>query len=270
MGRGADAANAARKINGERLTVLGWGRAILMQMAHPLVAAGVAEHSSFTAGRFARLGRLHATVRAMLDLTYGDEQTAAATAARINSIHERVNGRLREDAGKYAAGTRYSATDPRLLVWVHATLLESVPLAYEQFVGPVARGEWDKYCAESVPAARMLHIPDDMLLLDVASLERYMQQMLSGDELCVATAARRVAHDLLYPPLVDPTRPAAWLVRLISIGLLPVGIRDAYGFRWSDGRASALRLLGRLSRGARPFLPSMLALWPEAGRRGGK
>ena len=52
--------SVAERINGERLVVLGWGIAILLQVAHPLVAAGVAEHSSFTRHRFSRLGRLHA------------------------------------------------------------------------------------------------------------------------------------------------------------------------------------------------------------------
>jgi uncharacterized protein (DUF2236 family) len=42
--------SVAWRINAESVLLLGGGRALLMQAAHPLVAAGVADHSDFTAG----------------------------------------------------------------------------------------------------------------------------------------------------------------------------------------------------------------------------
>ncbi|MFB3854144.1 MAG: oxygenase MpaB family protein [Vicinamibacterales bacterium] len=251
----------AEKINGERAVVLGWGRAILLQLAHPLVAAGVAEHSRLASHRIARLGRLHSTVRAMRRLTFGDEHAVLRTAASINAIHDRVNGTLRLASGLFPEGTRYSATDPALLAWVHATLLDSLPLAYEQFVGPLTETEKDSFCAESAPAARLLRIPEDIIIFSRAQLDRYMRGMLSSPQIAVASTARQLASDLLYPPLTDATRPAAWLMRLVTLGLLPATIREAYGFPWRSGDERRFERLSAALRRLRKHVPASLARW---------
>src|SRR3954451_5151728 len=89
-------------IAGERLAVLAWPRAILLQLAHPLVAAGVARHSGFRASTFAPFVRLRSTVGAMRRLTFGSDEAAAAALRQIRGIHDRVNGRLQETAGPHA------------------------------------------------------------------------------------------------------------------------------------------------------------------------
>ena len=122
---------------------------MLLQFAHPLIAAGVHEHSSFRAGPGAAARRLQGTVRAMLALTFGDDPTREDALNSIRSIHTRVHGKLAIDVGKYRAGTPYSAEDPDLVLWVHATLLESVLLFYELLVEPLTETERDSYCAEA-------------------------------------------------------------------------------------------------------------------------
>jgi uncharacterized protein (DUF2236 family) len=251
----------AQSINRERVVVLGWGRAILLQLAHPLVAAGVSDHSSFAGHRFGRVRRLHGTIGAMLDFASGDERRARAAASRINAIHDRVNGRLGGAARGYAAGAPYSAADPDLLLWVHATLLDSVPLAYERFVGPLPAGWRDRYCEESVEVARLLRIPEDRIMRSGSALDSYLEAMLSGPAIEVTPAAREVARQLLYPPLSDPTRPAAWLVRLATLGLLPPRIREEYGFRWSRSRERALAALALVARRSLPLAPPLLRRW---------
>src|SRR5687768_9666876 len=104
----------SRRVNAERLVLLGWSRAILLQLAHPLVAAGVAEHSSFRAGSVAAAKRLHMTVRAMLALTFGTGRGRAAARDGILAIHRRVHGVLPAATGRFPAGTPYSAEDPDL------------------------------------------------------------------------------------------------------------------------------------------------------------
>ena len=83
-----------RRVNQEAVVLLGWGRAILLQLAHPLVAAAVADHSDYWSGPLPYLRRTRQTVGSMLDLTFGTPTEIQATADRINSIHERVHGRL--------------------------------------------------------------------------------------------------------------------------------------------------------------------------------
>jgi len=111
------------KVNREMIVVAGWGRAILLQLAHPAVAAGVHHHSSFRGSLLSSFRRLRATVGAMLSLTFGDAEQMITTAARVNAIHDRVRGTIGACPGK-----AYTAHDPDLQRWVHATLLESIPL----------------------------------------------------------------------------------------------------------------------------------------------
>ena len=119
------------------MLLLGWGRAILLQFAHPLVAAGVAEHSLFFRHPRGRVRRLRHTLQAMLDLTFGTPRRGAARGAG-DQRHPRPGqrGRSPPPDGPFPAGQRYSAHDPALLRWVHATLLDSLPLVYELYVGP--------------------------------------------------------------------------------------------------------------------------------------
>ena len=127
------------RINREIVLVAAWGRAILLQLAHPLVAAGVGDHSRFRDSFAAGVRRLRSTVRAMLSLTFGDDDEVVTAAARINAIHDSVTGRLEAASGRFARGDTYSAHDPELLRWVHATLLDSILVVFQLLVGPLTR-----------------------------------------------------------------------------------------------------------------------------------
>jgi uncharacterized protein (DUF2236 family) len=253
-----------RRVNGERLVVLGWGRAILMQLAHPLVAAGVDAHSTFRATRRARYLRLHQTVQAMLDLTFGDEPTAARAARRINAIHDRVHGRLEQPVGVFRAGTPYSAHQRELLLWVHATLLDSMPLAYELLVAPLEPGARDAYCREAANGAARLGLPPDSVPQSWAELERYMDDVERGGTLAVGPSAQALAREILHPPLAWMSGPVAGFQRDLTIGTLPSALRDAYGLRWTPRDARRLRSRCALVRRARRLLPPLLARWRAA------
>ena len=102
----------AHRVNGEAVVVLGWGRAILLQVAHPLVAAGVRGHSGFDAGPRAYVRRMRRTIGAMLSLTFGTESEIRRTADRINAVHRRVRGRLDRAAGRYPTGNAVRRRGP--------------------------------------------------------------------------------------------------------------------------------------------------------------
>ncbi len=252
------------KIHREMAVVLGWGRAILLQFAHPLVARGVADHSGFQTERWGRLRRLHRTLDAMLTMTFGTEEDAALVARGINAIHDRVHGRLEEPAGTFPPGRQYSAHDPALLSWVHATLVESHLLAYELYVGPLSREEKDRYCLETSGIERLLGIPEGSLPRSTADLRGYLDGMLGSGEIVVTETARALAREIVSPPTAGGARPLYWFMRLPTIGLLPPAIRDAYGFPWDGGRERALRRSARLARTFLPLVPSPLRHWPSA------
>jgi uncharacterized protein (DUF2236 family) len=260
------AGDIARRINAERLVVLGWGRAILLQLAHPLVAAGVADHSTFRAGPTTRYVRLHSTIQAMLALTFGTAEARRAATDHINAIHDRVHGTLAESAGRFPAGTPYSARDPALLIWVDATLRDSLPLAYERFVGPLTPVEHDRYCAEGEEVMTDLRIPPGSRPRSRAALTEYMASMFADGSIAVSGAARELAHEVVAPPFGRVLWPAGRVNRLATIGLLPPAIREAYGFEWTARDEEALARWAAHIRRARGWCPGPLALWPVARR----
>jgi uncharacterized protein (DUF2236 family) len=251
------------RVNAERIVLLGWSRAILLQLAHPLVAAGVAEHSSFRAGPLTAAVRLHHTVRAMLSLTFGSEAAREAALARINGIHRRVNGTLDENVGVFPAGTTYSAEAPELLLWVHATLLESIPLVYERLVAPLSEAERDRYCIEAIPTLRALGVPAGEPHTWIGT-RAYIDLMYASGRIAVGRQARELASSVLAPPLAWATGPMTHVNRLFTVGLLPPFIREQYGFSWTKADERAFERWTHRLRRARTWLPERVALWPQA------
>jgi uncharacterized protein (DUF2236 family) len=256
----------SRRIHAERLVLLGWSRAILLQLAHPLMAAAVGAHSSFRGGPMAAANRLRHTVGAMLDLTFGDEATHARALAGIRAIHDRVNGRLSTAVGPFPQGTPYSANDPDLLLWVHVTLLESVVLAHEAFVHPLEATDRDAYCVESAPVAVSLGArAGDVPTTWPALVERVRAVAASG-VLCVGADARTLAHAVLAPPLSGAIWPIAWLNQQFTISTLPDEVRRQYGFDQPAWQAARLHRAARIVRGVRRVTPKAIAHWGRSRR----
>lgn len=256
----------SRRVNAERLALLGWSRAILLQMAHPLIAAGVAEHSSFRASPIKAVSRLHGTVRAMLALTFGDPIAHGHAIAGIKTIHRRVNGQLREETGVFPAGTRYSAEDPALLLWVHATLIESVLLVHERLIGPLTPVERDQYLAEAVDVAVALGARDEEVPRTWPALETYLAAEYASGRIAVGHDARVIVDAVMFPPWSAISGPFAWLNRVITVGLLPPLVRDQYQFVWSASRERQFERATSSIRAVRRLTPRVIAWWPEARR----
>lgn len=250
------------KVNREVIVVAGWGRAILLQLAHPSVAAGVHDHSSFRGSLFSSFRRLHSTVGAMLSITFGSTEQMIATAAGINAIHDRVRGHVPGTPGQ-----TYSAHDSDLQRWVHGTLLESIPLIHEVIVGPLSVRERDQYCAEATIMEPLLGMPDGWLPRDWAQLDAYMADTLSSGAIVVTDTSRALARAVLYPPQWYVAWPAFRAVQALTLGLLPPSIRDAYGFEWRSSDERSFARWAAIVRTARRALPRFVREWPMARRR---
>lgn len=249
---------------GERIALLAWPRAMLLQFAHPLVAAGVAEHSGFRSSPFAPFARLHATVGAMRRLTFGTDEQAAAVVDRIRSVHDRVNGTLRQSAGAHARGTRYSAHDPALLLWVHATLLDSHVRVLEHVLRPFTPDELDRYCREAAPlsvalGAAQAHVPTTW-----QQLQDYMAVEIASGRVIVGADARALAPAVLRPAIGWLVWPLQYAGELVTVGTLPREIRDGYRFTWDAPRERRMRRALAMFRTARALTPDVLARWPDA------
>ena len=245
--------------------IAGWGRAILLLLAHPAIAAGVHHHSSFRGSLRSSFRRMQSTVDAMLSLTFGDTEQMIAAAAAINTTHDRVRGRVREGAVE-----SYSAHDPELQRWVHASLLESIPLAYELLIGPLTLCERDRYCSEAAIMEPLLGMPAGWLPRNTAQLDAYMRAMLAGGSIVVTETSRALARAVLYPPHWQVAWPAFRAMQLLAIGSLPPSIRRAYGFEWRAGDTRALARWTALLGASLRMLPPFVREWPVARRAGSR
>ena len=243
------------RINREAVLLLGGRAALLMQLAHPLVAAGVAEHSDFPRDAVPRLRR---TLDTMLAIVFGTEESAREVAGRVNSIHRSVRG-ISVD------GRSYSARDPHLMLWVHATLVDSSIRVYEACVEPLTEEETDRYYDETLVVGRLFGIPDEVLPDSLPALRDWMRSMIDSDEVQVTPLARELGAAVLRPVSFIPLRLAETSA-FITASLLPPPLREGYGL--SIGKpSSALLALGRTaSRKVLPLVPRALRTFPAARR----
>jgi uncharacterized protein (DUF2236 family) len=231
------------RVNREAVLLLGGGRALLMQLAHPSVAAGVAEHSDF---RQRPVHRLQRTLDLTLALTFGTRREALDAVRQINLVHRRVHG----------AG--YSAADPRLLLWVQATLIDSALVSYRAFVGPLPAEDEEAYFQEGKLIGGLLGLSRGRYPWSLADFRRYMEGMLAGDELRVDGLARELADAVLRPPLRGVPVAAYRPLEVVTAGLLPPRLRTDYGIRWGPVERAAFRAARSCVRPLVGMLPSRL------------
>jgi uncharacterized protein (DUF2236 family) len=246
------------RINREALMVLSGPRALLLELAHPLVAQGVMAHSNF---RARPLGRLFRTVGVMTALNFEPRPKAGVAVKHTRQCHSRVHGTLPEDVGPYLAGTPYRADDPLLQLWVLATLLDSVLAAYEHLVRPLALTEKHAYYQVGQRLGRAFGIPAELMPPTYDDFECYVGAMLESDALTVGPAGREVVSALFAPKLLGP---AIRLSSFISLGLTPPHLRAAYGLPWTPAHEQWFQRLGALSRRLRPLTPEPLCVHPQA------
>ena len=233
------------RVHRERVLLVGGQRALVMQLAHPRVAAAVAEHSDFPLRAMERLRR---TLDLTLATVYGTEAEAEAASAAIRSVHDRVTGT--------AGGLPYSANDPHLLQWVNATLIDTTLLVYRRFVRPLTPAEERRYYEEAAESALVFGIPRDVVPQDLPAFRRYMNDMLDGPDLRDSPEGRRLVGDVLRPPLPLRWRLPTEGVRLVTLALLPDRIRAIFGLPAGPLSRLALATVATGSRVGLRFVPA--------------
>jgi uncharacterized protein (DUF2236 family) len=245
-----------RRVGREGLVLLGGGRAVLLQIAHPLIAAGVGDHSSFQADPLARFLR---TMHFLDALVFGRTGQVRKAMLGFERVHDRIHGRLATAAGRYRAGTRYDGHDPELKLWVFATLVDTSAMAFERFVRPMSATERSNYYADCRILGKCMGIPPELLPDSVEGFRQYMANMLDGDQLAVTPIARRLGEQVLHPPVgIVPTLSAA-LMRLATAGMLPERFRRDFALPWTAAHQLALSSLTAMLHTLRPIAPA--AIW---------
>lgn len=246
-----------RRIHRERVPLVGGQRALLLQLAHPLVAAGVADHSDFPARALERLRR---TLDLTLATVFGTPEEAERALATIQRTHERVTGSR--------AGRSYRATDPGLLLWVNATLVDTTMLVYERFVRPLSERRRRQYYEEANALGPLYGIPEGIAPPDLDAFRSYMRDMLEGSELRATSESRRLVGAVLRPPLPVWWRLPTEGVRLVTMALLPERIQEMFELRAGLRARLALRASAAVSRALLPVLPERFRVFEIARGRG--
>lgn len=239
-----------RRVNRENILLLGGGRALLMQLAHPKVAAGVDDHSDF---RTHPIRRLRRTVLMTMAIVFGARETALAAARAVNQVHARVRG---DD---------YRALDPSLLLWVHATLVDSALVTYQAFVGPLTATDCEDFYQESKLAGELLGIPRDRFPDSLHDFDEYLDGMISGGEVHVTPRAKELGRLVVRPPLRLVPGPVLVPFAVVTAGLLPPALREAYGLAWGRRQQRAFKLAVAAVPRIVALTPPVLRVWPLPG-----
>jgi uncharacterized protein (DUF2236 family) len=211
---------------------LGGGRAALLQLAHPMVAYAIDQHSHT---RTDVVGRFQRTFHNVFAMVFGSLDDAFAAARRVHNIHSRIHGTIPVAVGAYPAGTPYHANDPESLLWVHTTLVDTTIQVREILDGPLPIATKDAYVVELHRFAALFGIPRDLLPTSWADHARYTQSMLESDRLAVAPCARDMARFLVgRGGRIQP--PLGRISELVTHALLPSQLAEQFALRGAPRR----------------------------------
>ena len=225
-----------RETSGEAILLAGGAAAILLQVADPAVARGVARHSTFAERP---LDRLNGTLTYLAVIVYGTPEEASRIARTVGAAHRSVP----------------RATDATLQLWVAATLYDTAMRVRELVWGPDSPEVAESLLAEYSIAATALGVPRSMWPSSRAAFAEYW----SSYPLEVGDDARTIARDLLHPRGPWWLRALMPTVRVVTVGLLSPELRDAYGLKHDQDRFDRLV---RRTRSIYPHLPRRLRSWP--------
>ena len=240
------------KVNRESALFFAAGRAALLQLAHPWVAAAIAQHSHTLRDP---VRRFHNTFRLMFTMSFGSLDEAFTAARRLHRLHETIRGTLPLAAGRFSAGSPYQANEAEALTWVFATLIDSSLIAYDLALPPLSTPEREKFYAESRKSVALFGIPPDEMPPDLAAFERYMQMTLQSDVLGVSAKTRQLAQQLASG--AGSSLPPPFWYRALTIHLLPRRFRDEFDFVYGERERAAAERALRWIRRVYPRLPSL-------------
>ena len=241
------------RVHREAAIFLGAGRALLLQLAHPHVAAAIAEHSRTLADP---IGRFHRTFSITFTLVFGTLDQALRAARHLHQRHSAIEGVLPKAVGPFAAGTHYRANDVAALRWVYATLIESALMAHDLVLPAVAAQERELYYGESRRFAALFGVPASALPPDWTGFATYCEAMRQPGSLAVSDAARAIAAEIFAGGGLWVRAPR-WY-RALTAQMLPPHLREAFELRSRDVEPHIAAQAITWARRLYPALPERL------------
>lgn len=235
-----------RRLGGEGILLAGGGRALLMQLAHPKVAQGVAEHSDFGTDP---LERLKGTLEYVVTVVFGTEDEVRLISRIVHGMHKKVTG------------PGYAANDPELLTWVNATLFDTATRLADDVLGPFSEERKEEHYQQFKVLAESIGCPPGAQPETLADFRDYWDRTVATLE--ITPDAREQAAKVLRPERLNLLAPALPLARFVTVGLLPERIREGYGYTWDARRQRVLDGGMALTRLVYPRIPRRLREAPK-------
>lgn len=246
-------ASVTWRIDREAVIFLGAGRALLLQLAHPWVAAAIAEHSKTLADP---IGRFHRTFDIVFAMVFGSLDRALLSSRQLHRRHSMIVGEMPETVGPFAGGSRYCANDIPSLRWVHATLVETALMAHDLVLPQLSAEERERYWSESRMHGALFGLRGDDLPADWAGFAAYTSAMAQSETLTVSPAAREIAAQI-FGGARPWLRPPRWY-RALTARLLPERLRAGFGFELDERDMRAAENALTWIRRVYPKLPDRL------------
>jgi uncharacterized protein (DUF2236 family) len=231
---------------------------LLLQVAHPVVGAGVNDFSDFEHRPWDRLLK---TIDYVNLLVYSGPE-AIEVGRRLRAIHKGFKG-TRED------GRPYYALEPEAYAWVHATLLETYIRGHDAFGTPMRPDQKERFYREYRGLGRLIGVRERDLPATYVDFQRYF------DQFCAEQLRRTVSVDRVItatqgdvpPPMPVPAilwsalrLPARRALYLSGVGLLSPQLRELFCLDWTRSDERQFRAIGRMSRALTPILPRPLRI----------
>jgi uncharacterized protein (DUF2236 family) len=236
---------------------------LILQVAHPVVGAGVTEHSGFTTAPWSRLLR---TIMSVNRVVFAPAATAEAESERLRRLHAAIRGTDN-------AGRPYHALDPDAYAWVHLTLVHFFVDVRRILGRPLTPAQLDALYLEWRQVGRLLGVREDRLPPDWTAFSHYFDDMVTH-----TLEANQAVEDVLTA-VAHPKKPwgmlpaAAWepvagragsLSYLLAVGTLPPALRERIGLRWTGRDQANLERQAARLRMAFAVLPWPLLTLPPA------
>lgn len=238
-------------------------RALLLQVAHPAVSAGVADHSDYESRPWVRL---IGTLDVMNKLAFGTPAGSARQARRLRERHAEITGTQPD-------GQAYRALDAGNMLWVWATLVDTLVVSYERYVRPLGDDERDQLYREWKAIGRACGVPLARLPGTWEDFTAYVASVV-GEQLGATETAVAVADQIVHPPLPRPLGPAVGRgLAALTAPVLPSSLRLGLGLGEPSSPADRLAAVARRAADLTPGrlrrtpLAIVLSLWARPPRR---
>lgn len=255
-------ASVTWRVMREPMLLLGASRALLMQVAHPLVAQGALDHSDFTGDP---VGRFQRTVAWVTSVVFGTREEALAATREVNRMHRKVRGTVPEGHAteRWRAGAAYQARDRDLILWVHGTLVDSMLDTHDRMIGGLSQRQRDRFVREWDAVVRIMGVPDGSGWKSVSDMRSWISSQVDSGVALPGAGSRAVADVILVPRLgMRGPKGLAELTGFITSGLLPEVIRAHYGIRWTPAHEAAHQGLCLWLRSTKALFPRALRVSP--------